>query len=91
MHVFDISVLAPRRVIPKDPKLQTTKLKLAIKEKVRLIKGLSPEEFATLNEVTIMSSIRDPDLIELIQSEERVYTQQEIARMIEKIRKIQSM
>ncbi|MDG6224842.1 MAG: hypothetical protein QCI82_04930 [Candidatus Thermoplasmatota archaeon] len=91
MHVFDISVLSPRRVMPKDPKLQTTKLKLAIKEKVRLIKGLSPEEFATLNEVTIMSAIRDPDLIELIQSEERSYTQQEIARMIEKIRKIQSM
>jgi hypothetical protein len=91
VHIFDISSLHPRRMVPKDPKLQTTKLKLALREKVRLIKGLSPEEFSSLNEVTIMSSIRDPDLIELIQSEERLYTQQEIKRMMEKIKKIQSM
>jgi hypothetical protein len=38
-----------------------------------------------------MSSVRDPDLIELLQSEERVYTQQDIKRMTEKIKKIQSM
>jgi hypothetical protein len=55
------------------------------------LKGLSPEEFASLNEVTIMSSVRDPDLIELLQTEDRVYTQQEIKRMTEKIKKIQQM
>jgi hypothetical protein len=91
VHIFDISSLYPRKMVPKDPKLQTTKLKLALREKVRMIKGLSPEEFSSLNEVTVMSSIRDPDLIELMQSEERLYSQQEIKRMIEKIKKIQSM
>jgi hypothetical protein len=91
VHIFDISTLYPRKVIPRDPKLQTTKLKLSLREKVRLLKGLSPEEFASLNEVTIMSSVRDPDLIELLQTEDRVYTQQEIKRMTEKIKKIQQM
>jgi len=91
VHLFDISTLHPRGQIPRDPKLQTTKLKIALKEKVRLVKGLSPEEFASLNEVTVMSSIRDPDLIELMQTEDRVYTQQDIKRMMEKIKKIQSM
>lgn len=90
-HQFDISVLVPRRNIPTDNRLQSTKLRLALREKVRLIRGLSPEEFASLNERTITSTIKDPDLIELLQNQERIYSGQEITRLMEKIKKIQNI
>jgi len=38
-----------------------------------------------------MSSIRDPELIELFQNIERTYTAQELQRMMEKIKKIQNI
>jgi hypothetical protein len=90
-HQFDISLLVPRTTIPQDNRLQTTKLRIALREKVRLIRGLSPEEFASLNERTIMSSVKDPDLIELLQNKERIYSSQEIGRLMEKIKKIQNI
>jgi hypothetical protein len=90
-HHFDISVLVPRGAVPSDIRLQTTKLRLALRDKVRLSRGLSPEEFASLNESTIISSIRDPELIELLQNTERTYTSQELQRMMEKIKKIQNV
>jgi hypothetical protein len=52
---------------------------------------LSPEEFSSLNERTIMSSVKDPDLIELLQNLERIYSSQEISRLMEKIKKIQNI
>lgn len=91
VHQFDISMLVPRKTVPTESKLQTTKLRLALREKVRLIRGLSPEEFASLNERTIMSSVKDPDLIELLQNQERIYSSQEISRLMEKIKKIQNI
>jgi hypothetical protein len=81
----------PRNNIPTDNRLQSTKLRLALREKVRLLRGLSPEEFASLNERTIMSTIKDPDLIELLQNQERIYSSQEISRLMEKIKKIQNI
>jgi hypothetical protein len=90
-HQFDISILVPRNNIPTDNRLQSTKLRLALREKVRLLRGLSPEEFASLNERTIMSTIKDPDLIELLQNQERIYSSQEISRLMEKIKKIQNI
>lgn len=90
-HQFDISKLVPRKTIPVDNRLQTTKLRLALTEKVRLLRGLSPEEFASLNERTIMSTIKDPDLIELLQNKDRVYSGQEITRLMAKIKKIQNI
>jgi hypothetical protein len=90
-HNFDISLLVPRKSIPVDGRLQTTKLRLALREKVRLSRGLSPEEFSSINESTILSSIRDPELIELLQNVERTYTAQELQRVMEKIKKIQNI
>jgi hypothetical protein len=90
-HHFDISLLVPRKAVPVENRLQTTKLRLSLREKVRLSRGLSPEEFTSLNESTIMSSIRDPELIELLQNTERTYTTQELQRMMEKIKKIQNV
>ncbi|MBN1389860.1 MAG: hypothetical protein JXA22_04365 [Candidatus Thermoplasmatota archaeon] len=90
-HNFDISLLVPRKAVPLDNRLQTTKLRLALKEKVRFTRGLSPEEFATLSESIILNSIRDPELIELLQNIERTYTSQELQRMMEKIKKIQNI
>lgn len=90
-HNFDISLLVPRKAVPVDNRLQTTKLRLAMREKVRLSRGLSPEEFASINESTILSSIRDPELIELLQNIDRTYTAQELQRIMEKIKKIQNI
>ncbi|MGA1866239.1 MAG: DUF4350 domain-containing protein [Thermoplasmatota archaeon] len=90
-HNFDISLLVPRKAVPVDNRLQTTKLRLAMREKVRLSRGLSPEEFASINESTILSSIRDPELIELLQNFDRTYTAQELQRIMEKIKKIQNI
>jgi hypothetical protein len=56
-----------------------------------LSRGLSPEEFSSLNESTILASIRDPELIDLLQNTERTYTSQELQRMMEKIKKIQNV
>ncbi|MCU0800045.1 MAG: hypothetical protein MUC62_10320 [Candidatus Thermoplasmatota archaeon] len=91
VHNFDISELVPRKGVPVDNKLQTTKLRLAMREKVRLIRGLSPEEFSSLNERTIISSVKDPDLIELLQNQDRIYSPQEVQRLMEKIKKIQNI
>jgi len=91
VHNFDISELVPRKGVPVDNKLQTTKLRLAMREKVRLLRGLSPEEFSSLNERTIISSVKDPDLIELLQSQDRIYSPQEVQRLMEKIKKIQNI
>jgi len=91
VHRFDISTLYPRKQVPSDIKLQTTKLRLAAKEKIRLKRGLSPEEFASLNESTIMATVKDPELIELLQNKERTYTSQEIKRLMEKVKKIQAI
>jgi len=41
-HNFDISLLVPRKAVPLDNRLQTTKLRLALREKVRLSRGLRP-------------------------------------------------
>jgi hypothetical protein len=38
-----------------------------------------------------MSSVKDPDLIELLQNLERIYSSQEISRLMEKIKKIQNI
>lgn len=91
VHNFDISVLVPRKGVPVDNRLQTTKLRLAMREKVRLLRGLSPEEFTSLNERTIISSVKDPDLIELLQNQDRIYSPQEVQRLMEKIKKIQNI
>ena len=91
VHHFDISTLYPRKAVPTSGGIQTTKLRLALKEKIRLIRGLSPEEFASLNEKTIITSVKDPELVELLQNKDRSYSGQEIQRMMEKIKKIQSI
>lgn len=91
VHHFDISTLYPRKAVPTAGQLQVTKLRLALKEKIRLIRGLSPEEFSSLNEKTIITSVKDPELIDLLQNIERSYSSQEIQRLMEKIKKIQSM
>lgn len=90
-HRFDISILEPRKAVPNDNRLQTTKIRLALMEKLRLMRGLSPEEFSSLNESTIYSSVKDPDLIELLQNRDRTYSPQELQRMMEKIKKIQNI
>jgi hypothetical protein len=90
-HSFNISLLVPRKTIPADTRLQTTKLRIALKEKLRLVRGLSPEEFASLNERTIISTVKDPELVELLQNMERTYTSQEIQRLMEKVKKIQNI
>jgi hypothetical protein len=90
-HNFNISLLVPRKTIPTDNRLQATKLRIALKEKVRLVRGLSPEEFSSLNERTIISSVKDPELVELLQNMERNYTTQEIQRLMEKVKKIQNI
>ncbi|MFO8051342.1 MAG: hypothetical protein R6V01_06550 [Thermoplasmatota archaeon] len=90
-HNFDISVLKPRRSIPNENRLQTTKIRLALQEKIRLMRGLSPEEFSSLNESTIYSSVKDPDLIELLQNKERTFSSQELQRIMDKIKKIQKV
>jgi hypothetical protein len=84
-------MLVPRKAVPNDVRLQTTKLRLALREKVRLSRGLSPEEFSSITESTILNSIRDPELIDLMQNKDRTYTTQELQRMMEKIKKIQNI
>ncbi|MCK5773445.1 MAG: hypothetical protein KAH57_06615 [Thermoplasmata archaeon] len=90
-HRFDISVLSPRKQMPRDINLQTIKLRLATREKIRLKRGLSPEEFSSLNESTIMATLKDPELIELVQNKDRTYSAQEIKRLMDKIKKIQAI
>ena len=90
-HRFDISVLSPRKQMPSDISLQTIKLRLSTREKIRLKRGLSPEEFSSLNESTIMATLKDPELIELVQNKDRTYSAQEIKRLMDKIKKIQAI
>ncbi|MCD6383706.1 MAG: hypothetical protein J7L88_04520 [Thermoplasmata archaeon] len=91
IHKFDISVLHPRRNLPRDSKVQTMRLRLALQEKIRLVKGLSPEEFASLNKSVILSAIRDPELQELLREENKVYSPEDMERLMEKIKKIQPL
>jgi hypothetical protein len=39
----------------------------------------------------VISSVKDPDLIELLQNQERIYSPQEVQRLMEKIKKIQNI
>lgn len=91
IHRFNITELHPRRNLPKDARVQTMRLRLALQEKIRLVKGLSPEEFASLNRSVILSAIRDPELQELLRDENKVYSPEDMERLMEKIKKIQPL
>ena len=88
IHRFNITELHPRRNLPRDARVQTMRLRLALQEKIRLVKGLSTEEFASLNKSVILSAIRDPELQELLRDENKVYSPEDMERLMEKIKKI---
>jgi len=91
VHRFNITELHQRRNLPRDARVQTMRLRLALQEKIRLVKGLSTEEFASLNKSVILSAIRDPELQELLREENKVYSPEDMERLMEKIKKIQPL
>ncbi|HDD60376.1 MAG: hypothetical protein J7K08_02075 [Thermoplasmata archaeon] len=91
IHRFNITELHQRRNLPRDARVQTMRLRLALQEKIRLVKGLSTEEFASLNKSVILSAIRDPELQELLREENKVYSPEDMERLMEKIKKIQPL
>ncbi len=87
IHKFNLSILHGRDTVPTSGSLQTIRLRRAILERVRIMKGLSPEEFNQVSVNAIVSSVRDPQLKDLIQNEGKTLTPDEVKSVAEKIRK----
>jgi hypothetical protein len=87
IHRFNITHLTSRENLPITNQMQTEAIRKAMFEKVRLTRGLSPEEFQELDKTRIMASIKDPELRELIGNETAVYDSKRLSSMSEKIRR----
>ncbi len=88
VHRHNINVLNSHRSLPTSKSDQVERIKWAVLSKIRLIRGLSPEEFQVLSAAEINNMISDPQLIELVKNPNRTFTDEEIRYLMEKISKI---
>jgi hypothetical protein len=87
IHRFNITQLTSRENLPVNNQLQSEAIRKAMFEKVRLTRGLSPDEFKELDKTKIMASIKDPELRELISNDTAIYESKRLSSMAEKIRR----
>jgi len=87
VHRFNITQLSSRENLPINNELQTKAIRKSMYEKVRLTRGLSPDEFQDLDKTKIMASIKDPELRELISNDTAIYDSKRLSSMAEKIRR----
>jgi hypothetical protein len=88
IHKYDLSTFRGRKTIPNTQKLQSTRVRRALLEKLRMQRGLSPEEFQALPPGSLASMISDPELRELLEYQDRLYPPERVRVFIDKISRI---
>jgi hypothetical protein len=68
--------------------MQSKTLRKALLEKVRIQRGLAPDEFKDLNEAAILASIKDPELREVVTNPNVIYPSDKISALSERIRRL---
>jgi len=87
IHRFNITQISSRTDLPVSNQMQMKAIRAAMLEKVRLTRGLAPDEFQAMDRTKILASIKDPELRELISNEGAAYDSKKISGISEKIRR----
>ncbi|MBT4066776.1 MAG: hypothetical protein HOE76_06125 [Euryarchaeota archaeon] len=84
-HVFDLTRFRerPNKV---DPNLYLTRVREAMMAKVRQVSDLTRDEMARKTPGEIQSMVKDPRLIELLYSQQRSYSNEELRQILQQIR-----
>jgi len=88
IHKFNISHFSGRTTMPTTRILQSTRVRKALIEKTRMSRGLSPEEFQQIPQEKVNAMVRDPQLLELLTNQNRTFTEEELRKLMEKIKRI---
>ena len=84
-HEFNVRTFKRRGMVPVTIAMKKARLKRGVLEKVRMDRGLSPEEFREVDPRDIDRLIGDPQLVQLVRDEKATYTNEDIKRIIEVI------
>lgn len=87
VHEFNVRTFKKRPVVPLGIALKKSRLKRAVLEKVRMDRGLSPEEFREVDPRDVDRLIGNPQLIQLVRDDKITYTPEDIGRLLEIINK----
>ena len=87
VHDFNVRTFKRRGTLPRSLDLKKARLKRAVLEKVRMDRGLSPEEFREVDPRDIDRLIGNPQLIQLVRDDKVSYAEEEIRRLVEIINK----
>lgn len=85
IHRHNINILNPRRTMPTTRTDQMERIRWAILNKARMVKGLSPEEFKELSPTAVNDIIHDPQLIELVRNPNQTFTEEEFKILMDKV------
>jgi hypothetical protein len=85
-HVFDLTRFRerPNKV---DPSLYLTRVRESLMSKVRQFKDLTRDEMVRKTPAEIQAMIGDPRLIELLYSQQRSYSNEELRQLLQQIRR----
>lgn len=87
VHEFNVRTFKRRGTLPRSNDLKKARLRRAVLEKVRMDRGLSPEEFREVDPRDIDRLIGNPQLIQLVRDDKTSYSEEEIKRLVEIINK----
>ena len=80
-------MLHGRTSLPVNKPEQLERIRWAILNKARMSRGLSPEEFQALNAADVDALIKDPQLIDVVRNQNRVFTDDELRFVMDKTTK----
>ena len=85
-HIFDLTRFRerPNKV---DPSLYLTRVRESLMSKVRQFKDLTRDEMVRKTPAEIQAMIGDPRLIELLYSQQRSYSNEELRQLLQQIRR----
>jgi len=86
-HEFNVRTFKKRGMVPVAAALKKSRLKRVVVEKIRMDRGLSPEEFREVDPRDIDRLIGNPQLIQLVRDDKISYTPDDFRRLIEIINK----
>ena len=84
-HEFNVRIFKRRSMVPVTIAMKRARLKRSVLEKVRMDRGLSPEEFREVDPRDIDRLIGDPQLVQLVRDDKITYTNEDIKRILEVI------
>ncbi len=88
IHIFDVDIPSVRETIPHSTELKRIRLKHLLLEKVRIRRGMSPDEFSTLSQGEIYQMIPNPRLAELLKRDDKTYTDEELLQLTNLVKQL---